>query len=77
MQTSKCLLQWGLKYQTFQILDGRPFVLSCCKLNNTRDCDEHLFGQASTRTGHYQLPIFGCTKCTREDALAHNLGTVF
>ena len=24
--------------------------VSCCKLNNTRDCDEHLFGQVSTPT---------------------------
>ena len=37
-------------------------VLCCCKLNNTRDCDEHLLGQVSTSTGRYQLPIFGCTK---------------
>ena len=34
----------------------------------------YLFGQVSTLTGHYQLPIFGCTECTHEDAPAHNLG---
>ena len=36
----------------------KPF---CCKLNNTLDCDEHLFGQVSTCTGRYcsgfTLPI--------------------
>ena len=26
-------------------------VASCCKLNNTQVCDEHLFGQVSTCTG--------------------------
>ena len=36
-------------------------VVCCCKLNNTGDCDEHLFGQVRTRTGCYQLPIFRCT----------------
>ena len=36
-------------------------VVCCCKLNNTRDCDEHLFGQVSTRTGCYRLPRFRCT----------------
>ena len=33
-------------------------VECCCELNNTRDCDEHVFGQVSTLIGHYQLPIF-------------------
>ena len=33
----------------------------CCKLNYRRDCDEHLFGQVSTRTGRYQLLVFRCT----------------
>ena len=28
-------------------------VVCCCKLNNTWDCDEHLFGQVSTCTDHY------------------------
>ena len=36
-------------------------VICCCKLNKTRDCDEHLFGQVNTCTGRYQLPIFRCT----------------
>ena len=36
-------------------------VVCCCKLNNTRVCDEHLFRQVSTCTGHNQLPIFHCT----------------
>ena len=30
-----------------------PSVVCCCKLNNSRDCDEHLFGQVSMRTGRY------------------------
>ena len=37
-------------------------AVCCCTLNNTWDCDEHLFGQVSTGTGRSQLPIFGCTK---------------
>ena len=41
----------------------------CCRLNNTRGCDEHLLGQVSTHTGQNQLPIFHCTKCTWEDIL--------
>ena len=53
------------------------FVVCCCKLNNTQDCGKHLFRQVSTPTGHYQLPIFGCTKCTSEDTLAHNLGALY
>ena len=39
-----------------------PSVLCCCKLINTKDCDEHLFRQVSTRTGGYKLPLLGCTK---------------
>ena len=35
-----------------------------------------LFGQVSAHTGGYQLPILGCTKCTRKDMLAHNLGSL-
>ena len=36
-------------------------VVCCCKLNNTQDCDEHLFGQVKTHTGRYQPPLFCCT----------------
>ena len=36
-------------------------IICCCKLNNTLDSDEYLFGQVSTCTGPYQLPIFPCT----------------
>ena len=36
-------------------------VVRCCKLHNTQVSDEPLFGQVSTCTGHYQLPIFRCT----------------
>ena len=42
-------------------LHGCTVAGCCCRLNNTRVCDEHLFGQVSTCTGHYQLPIFRCT----------------
>ena len=38
-----------------------PFNVCCCKLNNTRVCDEHLFRQVGTSTSHNQLPIFHCT----------------
>ena len=41
--------------------DMNTIVVCCCKLKNTRDCDEHLFGQVITCTGRYQLPIFRCT----------------
>ena len=41
-----------------QIQPLPPFVVCCCKLNYTPDCDEHLFGPVSTHTGHYQLPIY-------------------
>ena len=53
-------------------------VVCCCKLNNTRDINEHLFGQVSTCTGRYQLPIFCCSivhPC--EDKLAHNLAVLY
>ena len=46
--------------KNFRILHHHS-VVCCCKLNNTRDCDERLFGQVSTLTGRYQLPIFHCT----------------
>ena len=36
-------------------------VVCCCKLNNTRVCDDHLFGQVSTFTSRNQLPKFCCT----------------
>ena len=52
-------------------------VVCCCKLNNTWNCDEHLFRQVSTSTGRYQLLIFGCTECTHEDAPAHNFGPLY
>ena len=40
---------------------GCPISMLCVfKPNNTRDCNEHLFGQVSTRTGRYLLPIFRC-----------------
>ena len=32
------------------------------------------FGQVSTCTGRYQLPIFRCTNVHHEDTLAHILG---
>ena len=32
-------------------------VVSCCKLNNTQDYDEHLFVQDSTSMGGHQLPL--------------------
>ena len=44
-----------------QIQPLSPFVVYCCKSNNTWDYDEHLFRQASTCTGSYQLPVFCCT----------------
>ena len=43
-------------------------VVCCCKLNNARVCDEHLFGQVSTPTGDnstgwsYQVTLW--IKCT-------------
>ena len=46
-------------------------VVRCCKLNNTRICDEHLFGQVSTPTGRYH---FVAQFCTHEDGLAYILG---
>ena len=36
-------------------------VVFCCKLNNTRVCDKHLFRQVGTHPACYQLPIFNCT----------------
>ena len=35
-------------------------VVRCCKLNYTQYCDEHLFGQVSTCTGHYHYPLHIC-----------------
>ena len=52
-------------------------VVCCCKLNNTRDINEHLFGQVSTCTGRYQLPIFCCSIVHNCDTLAHNLGVLY
>ena len=52
----------------------KPFVVCCCKLNNTRVCDEHLFG-------HVQVVIicryFFSKMCTCKDTLAHYLGAPF
>ena len=53
-------LRWALKGK-FIINVRWPSVVCCCKLNITRDCDEHLFGQVFTCIGRYQLPIFHCT----------------
>ena len=36
-------------------------VVCCCQLNDTQIFDEHLFGQVSSHTGCYKLPIFCCT----------------
>ena len=48
-------------------------VVCCCKLNNTRDCDDHLFGQVSTSTG-----CINCRQmCTIEDTLTQNLGSTY
>ena len=44
--------------QNTDMAEDNISVVSCWKLNNTRDCDEHLFGQVSTCTGRYQLTIF-------------------
>ena len=33
------------------------YAVSCCKLNNTRVCDEHLLGQVSTWTGCFGVSI--------------------
>ena len=52
-------------------------VVFCCDINNTRDCNEHLFGKNIAGTGCYQLLIFGCTESTHEDAPAHNLGALY
>ena len=52
-------------------------IVCCCKLNNTRDCDEHLFRQVSTRTGRFNCPYFVAPICTWEDALANNLGAPY
>ena len=45
---------------------GMPYFddVMSYKLNNTGDSDEHLFRQASTHAGHYQLSIFHCTNVT-------------
>ena len=48
-------------YQRFIIQMINLVVVGCCKLNKTRDCDEHLLRQISAHTGRYQLPIFRCT----------------
>ena len=46
-------------------------------LNKTRDCDEHLFGQVSTCTGHYHNCLYSVAHlCTSEATLAHNLGAL-
>ena len=47
------------------------YVVCCCKLNNTRDCDEHF----SDKLAHVQV-VKNCQKtdapmCTREDPLAY------
>ena len=48
----------------------------CCKPNNTRDCEEHLFGQVNTWTGCYQLPYSVVQFCTCKDTLAHISGAL-
>ena len=60
-------------------------VICYCKLNNTHDCEEHLFIQASTCTGRYQLLIFrwkivhpwrwACLHATIDDVMSYNLLT--
>ena len=47
--------------KSFHFKNYKTVVVCCCKLNNTRDCDKHLFGQVSTCTGCYQLSMFSCT----------------
>ena len=51
----------GSVFRSHSTREKDSVVVCCCKLNNTRDCDEHLFGQVSTHTGRYQLPIFRCS----------------
>ena len=48
----------------------------CCKLNTTRDCDEHLDKLAQVQV------VIKCRysvaqMCTLEDTLAHNLGAPY
>ena len=54
-------LQSRIEYTMVIILAQQHHVVCCCKLNNTRDWDEHIFGQVSTCTDRYQLTVFRCT----------------
>ena len=67
----------NLDFCIFQRYTIYIYVVCCCKLNKTRDCDEHLLGQVSTGTGRYQLPIFHAHLCTSEATLTHNLGELY
>ena len=66
-----------------QVLDLKmTFVVCCCKLKNTRVCDEHLFRQVSTQTGLNQLAILHLRrrkfKCpTLDDVMSQNELTTY
>ena len=59
---------------TFLRIFGVTTVVCCCMLNNTRVCDEYLFGQVRTCIGGYQLPIFRCTNVQPRRYSPHSLG---
>ena len=60
-------------------------VVSCCKLNNTRECDEHLFGQVSTCTGRslstadillLKVHLLRYARPQMDDVMSYNLLTI-
>ena len=61
------LYQVSDKQNSIQLFISRTFkyrklvFVGCSKLNNTRDCDKHLFGQVSTCASRYQLSILRCS----------------
>ena len=64
------LSQKYLKYSS-QFWNLFHTIVHYCKLNNTWDCDEHLFGQVSTPSGQNNYRDLFAQMCTCENMLAH------
>ena len=69
MPLSALQISMYIRFERAQLQNAS--VVCCCKLKNTRGCDEHLFGQV------INSPYSYAQMWTCEDMLAHNFGAPY